>query len=664
MEALRIKRLRSSPSGVRSMTVERQVVALGIASLLSFACSNSVGPLPGSGGSAHSGGTGGSSGTGTGGGLGTGTGGNPGGGGGSCGDVAACGGSLLGTWTVMSSCLKTTGGLDLTLVGASCPAPAVTGSRRVTGTFTAKADRTFTDDTATTGEDQFVLDAACMIISSTPVACDGMGGMIESFGYQKVTCTDRTGGGCTCSATVNQKGGLAWLSDEPPASGNYATQGNTLTIDGNSGASKYDYCVSSGTLTITPKTRNPVLMGTIVLQGSGASGSGGTIGQTGSGGSSSSGGTSGGTGGSGSGGAGVAGTVGSGGKGGGSGSGGLAGRGGANGGASGAAGATGTNGMGPCDIYKSANTPCVAAHSTVRALFGGYTGKLYQVRNTGGMTKDIGPMAPGGVADAAAQDAFCAGSACVFTIIYDQTGKGLDLWYEGPDSKVGGGPGMTPASATKESIKLGGNKVYSAYISQGNAFWADGSKLGMPLGNEPEAIYMVTSGTHTNTTCCFDYGNSETGRAYGGGGTMDALNFSRITAWQTGAGSGPWVLADLEAGLFSSGDKAVKSNPSLPSLTMPFVTGILRNNGTTEYQLRGGDATAGSLTTYYKGKLPGMYMMKKEGAIVLGSGGDCCLTNKNLGEGTFYEGAIVSGSPTDATEAAVQANIVAAGYSK
>jgi len=54
--------------------------------------------------------------------------------------------------------------------------------------------------------------------------------------------------------------------------------------------------------------------------------------------------------------------------------------------------------------------------------------------------------------------------------------------------------------------------------------------------------------------------------------------------------------------------------------------------------------------------------MKKQGAMVLGSGGDCCATNTNLSEGTFYEGALVSGYPSDATESAVQANIVAAGY--
>ena len=32
-----------------------------------------------------------------------------------------------------------------------------------------------------------------------------------------------------------------------------------------------------------------------------------------------------------------------------------------------------------CDIYAGSGTPCVAAHSTVRALYAAYNGPLYQV---------------------------------------------------------------------------------------------------------------------------------------------------------------------------------------------------------------------------------------------------------------------------------------------
>lgn len=50
------------------------------------------------------------------------------------------------------------------------------------------------------------------------------------------------------------------------------------------------------------------------------------------------------------------------------------------------------------------------------------------------------------------------------------------------------------------------------------------------------------------------------------------------------------------------------------------------------------------------------------GAITLGSGGDCGNGNTDISVGTFYEGTAVSGFPTDATENAVQADVISAGY--
>ena len=54
--------------------------------------------------------------------------------------------------------------------------------------------------------------------------------------------------------------------------------------------------------------------------------------------------------------------------------------------------------------------------------------------------------------------------------------------------------------------------------------------------------------------------------------------------------------------------------------------------------------------------------MRKEGAVILGAGGDCCYSNNNASEGTFYEGAIVAGYPSDATDEEVHSNIVEVGY--
>src|SRR5438477_9437398 len=91
---------------------------------------------------------------------------------------------------------------------------------------------------------------------------------------------------------------------------------------------------------------------------------------------------------------------------------------------------------GPCDTYAAAGDPCVAAHSTTRALYASYNGPLYQVlRQSDGKTLDIGVVQPvaspspdaGGYADASAQDKFCANTYCWIAKIYDQSPNHNDL---------------------------------------------------------------------------------------------------------------------------------------------------------------------------------------------------------------------------------------------
>ncbi|MET8155475.1 lectin [Sphaerisporangium sp. NPDC005289] len=317
----------------------------------------------------------------------------------------------------------------------------------------------------------------------------------------------------------------------------------------------------------------------------------------------------------------------------------------------------------PCDIYASGGTPCVAAHSTTRALYSAYNGNLYQVRRSSdNTTRNIGVLSQGGVANAASQDSFCSGTTCVITVLYDQSGRGNDLWYQG-SSQVPGSTSSSPARATTESLTVGNSKAYSLYINPGNSYWRDGHLTGVPTGTAPEGMYMVTSGTHVNSGCCFDYGNSETTRKADAAGAMDAIYFG-TSCWFGGcSGSGPWVQADLEWGLFPGGSSSW--NPNQRAFNSKFVTATLKNNGTSRFAIKGGNAQSGGLTTLWDGSLPNGYSpMKKQGAIVLGSGGDCCKPGggANLSAGTFYEGAMVAGYPSDATENAVHASITAAGY--
>jgi non-reducing end alpha-L-arabinofuranosidase len=312
-------------------------------------------------------------------------------------------------------------------------------------------------------------------------------------------------------------------------------------------------------------------------------------------------------------------------------------------------GRVGTAGrMLPCDIYAAAHTPCVAAYSTVRALYASYDGSLYQVQRASDQAvSNIGLLRPGGAADAAAQEAFCVGTSCTITMIYDQSGHKNDLAIEDHDKA---------ASATALPVTIGGHTVYGVYIRPGMGYRHPAPSTGVAVGDEPEGIYMVTGGVHVNRGCCFDFGNVEAKIHDDGAGHMDAVNFSTKCYFGSCTGDGPWVQADLENGLFQSDkgtDKLNKGNAST------FVTALVKNNGRTVFTLKGGNARRGSLTTWYSGPLPTRYSpMQKEGSIVLGTGGD----GTNLSRGYFFEGVLTAGYPPGAADRAVQANIVTAGY--
>ncbi len=309
----------------------------------------------------------------------------------------------------------------------------------------------------------------------------------------------------------------------------------------------------------------------------------------------------------------------------------------------------------PCNIYATYSTPCVAAHSTTRALYASYSGALYQVKRwSDSTTKDIYVLAAGGYANAASQDTFCSGTTCTITKIYDQSGNGNTLTIEGAGGNGGADAG---ALATALPVYAGGDKVYGVYVSDGVGY-RDNSTTNIATGSNPEGMYMITSGDHVNGGCCFDYGNAETNSDDNGNGHMDSINYS-TECWFSCQGSGPWVQADLENGLFAGSNGTYSGNTGI---NHSFVTAMLKNNGTSAYAIKGGDATTGSLTTFYSGALPttsGYNPMHKEGAIVLGTGGD----DSNSSVGDFFEGVMTSGYPSDTADAAVQANIVSVGYS-
>lgn len=313
----------------------------------------------------------------------------------------------------------------------------------------------------------------------------------------------------------------------------------------------------------------------------------------------------------------------------------------------------------PCNIYRAAGTPCVAAYSTVRALYTAYKGPLYQVtRASDGRSRNIEPLRPGGIVNAAMQDAFCANTSCTITKIYDQSPEHNNLTVEGAGEHGRADVGA-PASALP--VKVAGHEAYGVKISAGMGYRNDATS-GVATNGQAEGMYMVTSGTYVNNKCCFDFGNAETNNRDNGNGHMDAINFStRCVRFSPCYGTGPWAQADLENGLFQS-DMGYSLNRSNTGLTVPFVTAMLGNNGQNYFTLKVGNSQSGTLSNNYAGPLPtflpGYSPMHQEGAIVLGTGGD----NSNRGIGLFFEGVMTAGLPSNAADNAVQADIVSAGY--
>jgi hypothetical protein len=312
----------------------------------------------------------------------------------------------------------------------------------------------------------------------------------------------------------------------------------------------------------------------------------------------------------------------------------------------------------PCDIYAAGGTPCVAAYSTVRALYGSYDGPLYQVqRSSDGTTLNIGLLSAGGDVNAAPQVSFCAGTTCTITKIYDQSPNHSDLPISWGGYWHGPGPNGSDigANAMALPVTIAGHQAFGVKITPGTGYRVD--NIPVPTGSQPEGIYMVTSSNLYNNQCCMDFGSGEVSHDDTGNGHMNAIYFGSACWFGGCTGPGPWVEADLENGMYST--NTGPNTASNPGVNYPFVSAWEKNNGTSNFTLKYGNATSGGLTTTYSGPLPNNYSpMHEEADILLGTGGD----NSNGDTGEFFEGAVTSGYPSDATENAVQSELTTAGY--
>src|ERR1700744_52276 len=276
---------------------------------------------------------------------------------------------------------------------------------------------------------------------------------------------------------------------------------------------------------------------------------------------------------------------------------------------------------------------------------------------------NIGLESAGGIVNSAPEVSFCAGTTCTITELYDQTPNGNNMPISpgtacsGCSGGISGpGPNGSDIGSPAMPVTVDGQQVYGAlFDAQGTGYRIDDAR-NVPTGSQPEGVYMLTSSNLTSNGCCFDFGSAEANNSDDGNATMNAI-YSGTDCWTNNcSGSGPWVGGDIENGMYFSNTGA---NPaSIPAETGSFLSAWEKNNGTTNFTLKYGNGQSGGLTTSYSGALPNGYdPMKVQPSIELGTGGD----NSIWGDGEFFEGAVTSGYPSDATENAVQASLVAAG---
>ena len=281
---------------------------------------------------------------------------------------------------------------------------------------------------------------------------------------------------------------------------------------------------------------------------------------------------------------------------------------------------------------------------------------------SGGMTR-TSPQLADGFADTAAQDAFCSGTICTIShplrpVREREQSQGR---ARGPLRRRNV-RGLARLRVERDQGHADGRRPQGLRAlherARGLPDPLNVKAKDVPTGNTAQGIYELADGTHSGTACCWDFGNvSPDPTQYV---TMNTLFFG-TGFWGKGAGSGPWFMGDFEGGVWAGGS-AIRSTVNNQQ-QQPVDEGSLRprhppHAGREVRAQDGRHADGHRSDDRLRRQHPSGKTWGNAGGIVLGVGGD----NSNNSWGTFYEGAVTNGSPTNATDLAVMQNIQAAGY--
>ena len=298
---------------------------------------------------------------------------------------------------------------------------------------------------------------------------------------------------------------------------------------------------------------------------------------------------------------------------------------------------TGATPVPPCDIAAQAGTPCIAAHSVTRRMWSGYTGALFQLqRASDSAIQNIGFL-PNNTVNQAAINTFCSGTSCGYSILYDQ----MHTAASGNNLPAPGTGNQSPVTYTTFS---NGAKLPMVATVPGQFLRNRAATVGIPVGNSSITEYMVQN-TFTWSQCCGTYGEMENTVHDDGQGTMFALTLSNnLGSSHPGIGNGPWPGIDWEDGIFSTNS---------PTITSVLLSTFGRYNaGGNAYSLKSDAGLTGTLTLWNSAAPPATPAF--EGGISLGEGGD-----GTPAPTAFFEGIIIAGATSDATDNALNINVAA-----
>ncbi len=166
-----------------------------------------------------------------------------GGGGSSCAQVSPCGGSVTGTWNIVSVCA--TSGLGTSDAGSTCPGESeqitsLSGS----GTITFNPDMTYSSDTTASATLTLTIPSSCLTVGGTTVSCSELQTEVSAGDGGTVSC-NTSGSDCDCTisqtnhssvetGTYSVSGSMLELTQtgSTPSTNTFCVQGNTMYLYG------------------------------------------------------------------------------------------------------------------------------------------------------------------------------------------------------------------------------------------------------------------------------------------------------------------------------------------------------------------------------------------------------------------------------------------------